>query len=142
MSATALLDRLEGVKPTGPGRWVARCPAHEDKRPSLSIRELSDGRVLLHCFAGCEVQAVIGAIGLELSDLFPPRSGGDQISSERRPFPAADVLAALADETMLVATAAANLAQGVELTQADRKRLLIAAERIQSARSLSLGKHR
>ena len=45
MSADVLLSILEGVKRTGPGRWMARCPAHGDKSPSLSIRELDDGRV-------------------------------------------------------------------------------------------------
>lgn len=142
MSVDNLLAKLDRVKPTGHGRWLARCPSHDDRQPSLSVRELEDGRLLVHCFAGCEIGQVVGAIGLGLADLFPPKSASDQFSGERRPFPAADVLAAIADETMLVATAAANLAQGVELTQADRERLLIAAERIQSARSLSIGERR
>ena len=43
MIAAKLLDRLPGVRKTGPGRWIAPCPAHEDRRPSLSIRELEDG---------------------------------------------------------------------------------------------------
>jgi hypothetical protein len=42
---TRLLDRLQGVKRTGPSRWIARCPAHEDRRPSLAVRELDDGRL-------------------------------------------------------------------------------------------------
>src|SRR5262245_61182843 len=50
---------------------MARCPAHEDRNPSLSIGVGDDGRVLLHCWAGCTVQAILGALGLELRDLFP-----------------------------------------------------------------------
>ena len=46
------LDLLEDVRQTGLDQWMARCPSHEDKTPSLSIREGDDGRVLLHCFAG------------------------------------------------------------------------------------------
>lgn len=51
MTATALIDRLEFCKPTGKGEWAARCPAHSDSTPSLSIKELDDGRTLIHCLA-------------------------------------------------------------------------------------------
>ena len=47
MTAVALLDRLDKVRPTGAGTWVARCPAHDDRGPSLSVRELDDGRIEL-----------------------------------------------------------------------------------------------
>jgi Protein of unknown function (DUF3631)/Toprim-like len=68
--AERLLGRLEGVRRSGKG-WTARCPAHEDRQPSLSIAEGEDGRLLLHCFAGCPVERVVAAVGLELRDLFP-----------------------------------------------------------------------
>ncbi|MCC7409240.1 MAG: DUF3987 domain-containing protein, partial [Phycisphaeraceae bacterium] len=51
--------------------WMARCPAHEDRKPSLSIGEGDDGRALLHCHAGCEAGQVVAAIGLDLADLMP-----------------------------------------------------------------------
>lgn len=54
------LARLDGVRETARGSWVARCPAHEDRKPSLAIRELNDGTVLVHCFAGCDVGAASG----------------------------------------------------------------------------------
>jgi putative DNA primase/helicase len=54
---------------TGAG-WMARCPSHEDRSPSLSIAEGRDGRVLMHCFAGCAVEQVCAAAGFELRDLF------------------------------------------------------------------------
>jgi hypothetical protein len=50
--------------------WIGRCPAHADRTPSLSIVEGRDGRVLLRCFAGCEVESVVRALGLSLADLF------------------------------------------------------------------------
>ena len=58
-----LLGRLEGVKPRGNASWIARCPAHSDKSPSLSIRE-ADDRVLIHCFASCSACEVVAAVGL------------------------------------------------------------------------------
>ena len=63
-----LLARLEGVRPAGPHSWVARCPAHDDRDPSLSV-SVKDGRVLLHCFAGCAPDEVLGAVGLTWRDL-------------------------------------------------------------------------
>jgi hypothetical protein len=53
----------------GEGRWMALCPAHDDRNPSLSIRETRD-RVLIHCFAGCPTEAVLDALRLGWGDLF------------------------------------------------------------------------
>ena len=64
---------LKGLHRCGDG-YLARCPAHEDRTPSLSIHQGSDGRILLHCWAGCQTQAVLGALGLSWADLFPVRS--------------------------------------------------------------------
>lgn len=60
---------LVDARRAGPGKWSARCPAHADRSPSLSIRE-TDGRVLLHCFAGCEHTAILAALGLTGRDLY------------------------------------------------------------------------
>jgi len=131
VSAAALLARLDGVKPTGPGRWIAKCPAHQDRRPSLSIRELDDGRVLLHDFAGCGVQEVLGAVGLEMDALFPERETKFS-KAERAPFNAYDVLRCLSSEAIVVAAAAAIM-NNTGLTPADRQRLVLAASRVNMA---------
>jgi hypothetical protein len=56
------------------GRWVAKCPAHPDRNPSLSLAEGNDGRTLVHCHAGCTLPKVLAALGLASRDLFvgPP----------------------------------------------------------------------
>jgi len=64
-----ILRLLRNVKARGNG-WTALCQAHDDKTNSLSIHEGHDGRVLLHCFAGCETSQVVGALGLQMRDLF------------------------------------------------------------------------
>lgn len=69
-----ILDRLEGTRPSGNGKWAARCPAHEDEHASLSISRGDDGRVLLHCHAGCSPIQVCKAMGMGLSALFPPNT--------------------------------------------------------------------
>jgi hypothetical protein len=73
VTAEALADLLH-ARHAGHGRWQAKCPAHQDCSPSLSIREGREGRVLLHCFAGCTTEAVLRFAGLKVADLFagPP----------------------------------------------------------------------
>jgi hypothetical protein len=51
--------------------WQARCPVHDDRHPSLSVKEGRDGRVLLRCWSGCETHGVLKALGLGWPDLFP-----------------------------------------------------------------------
>ena len=63
---------LRGLRKVGQA-YAALCPAHDDHNASLSIAEGDDGRILLHCWAGCETRDVVAAVGLSLSDLFPPR---------------------------------------------------------------------
>lgn len=133
MGADVLLSRLEGVKRTGQGRWVAKCPAHDDRTPSLSIRETDDGRVLVHDFGGCDTGTVLQAVGLTFSDLFPDRDLGHHVKPERRPFPAADVLAAVAFESMVVLAAASSLLAGDPFKLHDKERLTLAVSRIQTA---------
>ena len=66
---------LRGVKEIRRGEWTARCPAHDDKLPSLTVRETDDGRLLMHCFAGCGTSEVLGALGLAFTVLFPEPVG-------------------------------------------------------------------
>lgn len=134
MSADILLQHLTKIKRTGQGRWMACCPAHADKTASLSIRELDDGRVLVHCFAECSVHDVVAAVGLELTDLFPPRDDSAHFKKgERRPFPAVDILRAITFESTLVLIAAADLLAGNPFNETDRARLALACSRIQAA---------
>lgn len=68
--------RHHGHEPHRAGHgWTCRCPAHDDRRPSLSITEGDGGRALVCCHAGCPVDAVCGAIGLRPADLFPDDRG-------------------------------------------------------------------
>lgn len=135
MSAEALLSRLERVRRTGPRRWIARCPAHEDRSPSLSIDEKDDGRTLVYCFAGCETADVLAAVGATWADVCPPRdrsAPGRKLRREPLAF-ASDALRVLAHEARFVWLCANDLARGKPLSEADRARLLVAAGRIARA---------
>lgn len=130
MSAELVLSRLSKVRVRGPEQWSAQCPAHEDRGPSLSVKETPDGRVLVHCFAGCSVDEVVGVLGLELTDLFPPREAARAPIKPRRLITAPQALELLHDEAQLIALCGSNIAHGVELSDDDRSRCLTAAGRI------------
>ena len=131
MSVDNLLSHLDKVRKTGPNRWSACCPAHDDKGPSLVITEKEPDFILLKCFAGCSAHEVVAAVGLDIADLFPTREK-HHCKPERRPFPAADILRAVAFESIVVATAGAALLSGEPFTDEDRERLMLAVSRIQS----------
>ncbi len=79
-----LLGRLKGVKRTGPDKWEARCPAHDDRKPSLSVSQGDDGKALVHCHVGCSLADVLQAIGLTERDLFPQSGEPSLDAGEQR----------------------------------------------------------
>ena len=129
MTADKLLSRLDGVQGRGP-RWRAICPAHESRHRTrtLAVFEADDGRVLVKCHAGCDVSSIVGALGLDLADLFPPKPV-DHAPKVRKPWAARDVVAALRAETMVGWVLLTDIANGKVLTKRDRERAKVAAER-------------
>ena len=63
-----VVSKLQGIRETANG-VMARCPAHDDHNPSLSITPNATG-VLLNCFAGCATEEIVCALGLQLRDLY------------------------------------------------------------------------
>lgn len=131
MTVENLLQRLDKVKKTGADKWQARCPAHEDKGPSLAVREMEDGRILLHCFAGCGAAEVLGAVGLGFDALYPPKLEGDFSPRVKKPWNSTDVLNGVAFEILIAFNYAKQLAAGKALSEVDRARLLTCASRLQ-----------
>lgn len=129
MTADKLMSRLDGVQGRGP-RWRAICPAHESRHRTrtLAVFEADDGRVLVKCHAGCDVSSIVGALGLDLADLFPPKPV-DHAPRVRKPWAARDVVAALRAETMVGWVLLTDIANGKVLTKGDRERAKVAAER-------------
>jgi hypothetical protein len=131
MAVDALLSRLAKVKQTGKDRWLACCPAHNDKTPSLTVRALDDGRILVHCFSGCGAVDVVESVGLAMTDLFPERLG--EHKPIQQPFSAMDVLRALRFESGVLAIAVAHVAEGKPIHEQHKQRIDLAAERIADA---------
>lgn len=69
-----LLDNIPGGYTDKGSYIIARCPAHDDTDPSLSISQDDNGKVLIHCHKGCNQANVVQACGLSFSDLFPATS--------------------------------------------------------------------
>jgi hypothetical protein len=118
------------------GSWTAQCPAHEDKSPSLSVRETEDGRVLVHCFGGCPVHEVVSAVGMDMTDLFPPDDKRKEYPVDGKPrvkpaFYASDLLRIASFECLVVMIAAYDMSKGKRLSDEDMERLKVAQQRIE-----------
>ena len=134
MSIDTLIARLDGVKETGPGKYLACCPAHDDKSPSLAICETGEGLVLLHCFVGCDPESVLDAIGLTFSDLYPEPLGHHFKSSPMRVSPR-EILETLDHESLVVALIGADFIRRQSLDDATWSRLAKSVSRITSGRA-------
>jgi len=110
---------------------AAKCVKIAD---SLGVKELSDGRILINCFAGCGITNILGNVGLSLDDIVPKRLG--DFKPVRKAFNPYSVLKTVSHETLLVALASIELSKGKTLPLEDHKRLMLAAERLRQAYSL------
>lgn len=138
-----ILGALDRPRKAGRG-WTAKCPAHEDRTASLSVGEGHDGRVLLHCFAGCDAGAIVAALGFSLADLYPGKPDIADMTREQRSemregsrqaqWRAA--LGVLSFEATIVRIVAAAVKRGEVPPDCDMERLDQAAERIESARAV------
>ncbi len=132
-----VLDRLQGVKKTGDRRYIAKCSAHEDKSPSLSVRETDDGRVLIHCFGGCGAVDVCESLGLTLADLFD-KPIEHHLAPVRGGFNARELLELTSHEA-LIAAELADTATTRQLSPEEARRLIQAAARLLKARTFANG---
>jgi hypothetical protein len=131
-AADKFLSRVEGVVQKGPGRWIFRVPTRKDRHASGSAKELADGRLLIHDFAGASPIEMLSAVGLEMSDLYPEKLT-HYGKRESRPFFATEALRCVAFEALVVSAAASSMANGNALSSDDHERLIVAAERLNSA---------
>ncbi len=131
----AIFQNLELLRQRGDGKWSARCPAHDDRGPSLSI-ELADDRILLHCFAGCQVESICEALGCRVGDLFLNELTPQERARVRYVKNRAQVLREVRMETTVMAL----LQDTATPSQADRERGALATRRLAAAAKI-LGPH-
>jgi hypothetical protein len=139
--AQQLIARLDSARPCGNG-WIAKCPAHEDRSPSLSVSEGHNGSALVHCFGGCHTSDVLAAVGLSLADLFPERiRAGDSnarksalMNYKRTAINAA--IAVIAREASVVAIAVGMIERNEPLMAEDIARVKRSATLLLDARGV------
>lgn len=75
MTAETILKKFSKVRNSGQDKWRVQCPVHNGKDFNMSIKECQDGTVLAHCFVcGADGPKLVEALGLPLSEIFPPDS--------------------------------------------------------------------
>lgn len=131
MKLREFLSALDKLKRTGEGRWIACCPAHDDKSPSMSIKATPE-TFLVHCFAGCSVDAILGAVGMTFDDMYPDHR--EHIAPQK--LSAHDALRCVSFEA-LVAVATMGTMRQRELTTEEQNRLVRASGRIQAAMDMA-----
>ena len=136
MSVDKLLNGLQKVKRTGNSSWMACCPAHDDRSPSLSIKDNGDGKLMLKCFAGCETIDVLGAIGLDWDDVMPPKKKLERIQTVKtmnHKIYATDAIEIIRKEAQIIVMAAIDITKGVKINEPELERIKTAMTRINTA---------
>ena len=131
-----LIPRLEEVAEKPNHQYTALCPAHDDHHPSLSIKELDDGRVLIHCWAGCTAVEIVEAAGLELADLFPKT--GDSKPFKPR-WNLRDLIEIQNREAWILVIAIEQLLNSNTICDADRERCMKAMGVVQNIKESVFG---
>jgi hypothetical protein len=131
-----ILSRLEKVSGNEKGgRFKALCPAHADRSPSLSICVGDDGRVLLHCFSGCSVEAIVSSVNLTMVELFCVDAG-----SKRPPLVPGvsrrELRTAIEFEKTILFLAKADETKGRCISTNDSQRTQLALQRVAKAKGL------
>ncbi len=132
-----LLSHLEHVDKRG-DKYRAKCPSHEGKSTaSLAITEKDDGRILIHCFGGCDTSEVLSSLGLEMTDLFPERLSHHSTPEQRRKWKQdaihrdwTEFLNIAAYEMNIIYVAGGVIRAGNPLNDEDKIRLDAAMKRI------------
>jgi hypothetical protein len=131
MSIEKLLLNLDKVKRTSNNSWMACCPAHADKSPSLSIKDTGDGRLILKCFAGCETIDVLNAVGLDWDDVMPPKTQyTPTVKPVKHTIYATDALRILKTESQIITMAAMDITKGRTINDSELSRIKLAMQRI------------
>lgn len=120
MDFDTFLSYLDRPRKTFTDSYRARCPSCGGKNQTkLSVKDAGDGRILIHCFAGCSVDEVVGALGLKLEDLMPPKK------EHGRPIRGAlrrDAIQQLRGDLNVVWVYLHDISRGRRITDDDRRK--------------------
>jgi hypothetical protein len=126
------LNHFDGVRETGNGQYSCRCPAHEDKSASLGIKQGDGDRILLNCFAGCDVKSILDSVGLDWKDIINEEK---LYQAEKHKFNPFAVLKMIRDEVLIIGLSSSQIRAGKALNDEDHDRLLKAVGNVRDAYS-------
>lgn len=132
MSIEVFLNRLNKVTQKGNGKWLACCPVHNDKSPSLGIDD-DNGVVLIHCFGcGATGPEVADKLGIDISELFPPNNTDyeNHTNQSRKYFNSGHVIDALYDEILISTIIIDGIIKDPSQAAQVKERLVTALSRI------------
>ena len=132
MSIEVFLNRLNKVTQKGNGKWLACCPVHNDKSPSLAIDD-DNGVVLIHCFGcGATGPEVADKLGIDISELFPPNNTDyeSHTNQSRKYFNSGHVIDALYDEILISTIIIDGIIKDPSQAAQVKERLVTALSRI------------
>ena len=124
------MNNFDGVRETGNGQYSCRCPAHTDKSNSLGIKEGDGNRILLNCFAGCDVKSILESAGLDWKDIMNEEK---LFQTEKLGFNPYAVLKMLRDEVLVIGLSSVDVRSGKPLNDVDHDRLLKAVGNVRRA---------
>ena len=128
-----ILPRLDKVRQVGSDRYMACCPAHDDKTPSMTITDTGD-KVLVHCFAGCSTAEIIDAMGAKWKDLYPEDTDFYRSFADMPKLPEPDPLRV---EENICLIAQSKIERGEELSMEEQARVEVAIENVRCVRGYS-----
>jgi hypothetical protein len=126
MDIDLILSRLKKVKKTGRASWIACCPAHQDKSPSLSVT-MTDNRVLVHCFGGCDYKEVVKAIGVGYGAFMPTSNkskGGAYDVELVRGIEAYNALQIFKENALIMVFMAQSMVKKKAMTEVDMNKII------------------
>ncbi len=127
-----VLNHFDNVKESGANQYSCRCPAHKDGSNSLGIKEGDGDRILLNCFAGCDVKSILESAGLEWKDIMNEEN---LYQAEKHKFNPFAVLKHLRDEVLIIGLSSVDIRNGKPLNDKDHDRLLKAVGNVRDAYS-------
>ena len=118
------LSRLQKVRKTGKDSWLACCPHHGDKNPSMTVSVGSNGIVLCHCHShGCGIDQIAESVGMEVKDLMPENPLYHRARPLKAPVNPRDALFAVKDDLTSALIMAKMIQAGEKLTEEDTLQL-------------------
>ncbi len=131
MKLAQLLNSLEKLRPMGQGKWIACCPAHADRSPSLTIKQTPD-TIMLYCWGGCSTEEVLAAVGMTFGDLYPENR--ETVKGQK--WDGYMTAKAIADDALFVGVCAATM-RNRQLDPIEIDLLMRSAERLQIASGMT-----